>query len=174
MTQIQHCTFQIQINQEYKLKCFINKEEQEEFITPNILFNTNEILINQENDKAIDFIKEWIDNPEDFKEYKITYQNKEYSVISELLFALIIREYKNKIEKQFIIDDTIVTIPNDNYYISKRIRTSLESIGLINITISSFNNYLQQGEILDEIIERMYLFMCIWGDATTDIYQEGE
>ena len=88
MTQIQHCTFQIQINQEYKLKCFINKEEQEEFITPNILFNTNEILINQENDKAIDFIKEWIDNPEDFKEYKINYQNKEYSVISELLELL--------------------------------------------------------------------------------------
>ena len=61
MTQIQHCTLQIKINKEYKLKCFINEEEQEEFITPNILFDMNEILINQQNEKAIDFIKEWIE-----------------------------------------------------------------------------------------------------------------
>ena len=107
MKQIKHCTFQIKINQEYKLKCFINEEEQEEFITPNILFDMNEILINQQNDKAIDFIKEWIEQPNEFKEYKINYQNKEYSVIAEVLFALIIKEYKNKIEKQFIIDETI-------------------------------------------------------------------
>ena len=55
MKQIKHCTFQIQISQEYKLKCFVNEEEQEEYIIPNILFDMNEILINQQNDKTINF-----------------------------------------------------------------------------------------------------------------------
>ena len=61
MTENKFCSFQIEINQEYQLKCFANEEDQEEFITPNILFDMNEILINQQNEKAIDFIKEWIE-----------------------------------------------------------------------------------------------------------------
>ena len=126
MKEIQHCTFQIQINQEYKLKCFVNEEEQEEFITPNILFDMNEILINHQNDKAIDFMKEWIEQPTEFKEYTINYQNKEYSVVAEVLFALIIKEYKNKIDKQLIIDETIVSVPSKNGDLYNRMTISLE------------------------------------------------
>ena len=79
-------------------------------------------------------MKEWIEQPSEYKEYKITYQNKEYSVISEVLFALVIDQFKKRIEKEFIIDETIVDIPSKNGDLYNRIRTSLESIELKNIS----------------------------------------
>jgi len=46
---------------------------------------------------------------------------------------------------------------------------------IINTNInSSLRDAIQKTGVSNEQFERMYLFMCIWGDATTDIYQEGE
>ena len=95
-----------------------------------------------------------IEQPEEFKLYTIQYQKKEYKVIAEVLFGLYLSQIRNKIEKEWIIDEIIVTIPNDNYLINKRLQLSLESIGMNNITISSYNNYLEQGEILNEILDK--------------------
>ena len=46
---------------------------------------------------------------------------------------------------------------------------------IVNTNInSSLREAIQKTGASNELFERMYLFMCIWGDATTDIYQEGE
>lgn len=46
---------------------------------------------------------------------------------------------------------------------------------IVNTNInSSLRDAIQKTGVSSEQFERMYLFMCIWGDATTDTYQEGE
>ena len=46
---------------------------------------------------------------------------------------------------------------------------------IINTNInSSLREAIQKLGVSNEQFERMYLFMCIWGDATIDTYQEGE
>lgn len=46
---------------------------------------------------------------------------------------------------------------------------------IVNTNInSSLREAIQKTGASNEQFERMYLFMCIWGDATTDIYHEGE
>ena len=142
MTSNNHCSLIISINQENKIKVSIlNDQNQEKIIKLNqhdpdyipltISFNMNEIIIGKEvSEQSINFFTDLIQQPNEFKEYTINYQNKEYSVISEVLFALFIDQYKKKIEKQFIIDETIVEIPPDSHKLSERIRTSLESIEL--------------------------------------------
>ena len=45
---------------------------------------------------------------------------------------------------------------------------------IVNTNInSSLRDAIQKTGVSNEQFERMYLFMCIWGDATTDIYQDG-
>lgn len=46
---------------------------------------------------------------------------------------------------------------------------------IVNTNINSIlREAIQKTGVSNEQFERMYLFMCIWGDATTDIYQDGE
>ncbi|MFI3212846.1 MAG: ATP-binding protein [Eubacteriales bacterium] len=46
---------------------------------------------------------------------------------------------------------------------------------IVNTNInSSLREAIQKTGISNEKFERMYLFMCIWGNATTDTYKEGE
>ena len=162
-----HISFKIQITSHYLIQLTIendqtketiklnNNQQQDDYSPITISFDMNEILINEQKEDSIQFMKDWIDNPQEFKQYKINYQNKEYSVISEVLFALFINEYKQKIEKDYIIDETIVEVPTTNCYFVKRILISLESIGLKEININSLIfDYKKQGEILHEIIEK--------------------
>ena len=169
MTQNNHCSLCITISEEYKLQVKvideqdkdhfikINEHQQEEYLPITIAFDMNEIIVCQERDDSIQFMKEWIEHPTQHKEYSITYQKKGYTVISELLFALIINEFKKKIKKEFIIDETIVHVPSNDYRLINRIRISLESIGLKEITINpieNYSSYSEQGEYLQEILEK--------------------
>lgn len=46
---------------------------------------------------------------------------------------------------------------------------------IVNTNINaSLRDAIQKLGVSNEQFERMYLFMCIWGDATTDSYQDGE
>ena len=140
-------------NKEQQIK--INENQQDEYLPICIAFDMNVIIINEQREDSIDFFDYWIEQSEEFKEYEITYQNKQYSVISEVIFALIMNQYISKIEKQYIIEETIVTIPTTNSKLYQRITTSLESIGLRNIIINPLNyEYQTQGEMLQEILEK--------------------
>ena len=130
-----HSTLTINITEQYQLQCIITDEKETEHIIKlnnqndnylpiTIAFDMNEIIIGKETTNSISFMKEWIDHPEIFKEYQIYYQNKEYTVIAELLFALIINEFKKKIEKDYIIDETVVYIPSHDNRLIQRMKIS--------------------------------------------------
>ena len=137
-------TFKIIITQEYKLNISIIDELHHETII-------------QENNKpnSIDFMKHWIENPDDFKTYPIHYQNKQYELLPEVFFAIIINEFKNKVEKEYIITNTEIQIPSKNSKTLQRINVSLDSIGLINLSEDEelLYDYTTQGEYLKEIID---------------------
>ena len=167
MTYNKHSIFHIEINQNYQIKFTIiddddnthhvikiNEDQEEDFITPTLSFNMNDINLNNQSDNSIEFIKDFILQPEEYKHYNINYQNQEHSVIFEVLFGIYISQIRKRIEKEWIIDETIIKIPIDNYLISKRLKTSLHSINLENFSITSYNNYEEQGEILQSILHK--------------------
>ena len=132
-------TLLIKISEQYKLECCCIDSENKEITIQ--LHNTNkqEYLLSSsliDKNSSIEFGEDLFTNPQGFKFYNIELYGKEYSVISEVLFALIISEFKEQIEKEFIIENTIVQVPSNNYQLINRIQTSLESIGLDNITIN--------------------------------------
>ena len=135
------------------------KEKQEEYI-PCISFRNNDIIICDETIDSIHFIKELLDHPEEYKLYSIRYNDKEYQVIGEVLFALIIQEFKFIVEKQFILTETEITLPMDNKKSLQRIKVALEAIGMkgVELTEDDDYDYTHQGEILKEILEKKEMF----------------
>ena len=151
--------FKITITKNYKLTISIIQEGKEEIIqqevSPCITFNTNTIDLFQENDRAIYFLQSWIEKPDDYRSYSIQFQNKSYELLPEVLFAIVIDEIKKKVEKEFIVDETLVEIPSRDYVVIERIKTSLESVGLKNIFINPLTyDYSEQGEFLQDILEK--------------------
>ena len=168
MSEIQHCSFKIEINDQYTMKCTIASQKSKEVITLDdkdvnkenipitIQFKMNEIIVCQKNsmNNSIEFMKDWIDNPNDYKYYQITYQNKSYSVIAEVLFGLIIYQYKSKIEKEYIIDNVTIKLQHSDLVLEKRMKISMESIGFTDIIFTSkLCDYQEQGEIMNDILD---------------------
>ena len=160
-------TFIITITDTYKLKCsIINDKEQEIFITlknkqeeyiPCITFNNNTISLCQEEENRIEFMQQWIKNPEEFITYPVHFQNKDYSLLSEVLFSIIITEFKQIIERNYIINETVVQIPTNHCQCVERIKISLQTIGLNNLTIIPNlidYDYGEQGDFLFELLEK--------------------
>ena len=103
----------------------------------------------------MNFAEDFFTKPRDFKTYDIELYEKEYPVIAEVLFSLIINEFIEQIEKEFIIKNTIIQLPSDSYQLINRIQISLESIGLDNITVNPIVfEYKDQGDILEELLEK--------------------
>ena len=104
-------TFIIQISKNYTIQCFIEKDEikkkielepRKEYYPLTIQFDGNDISYCQKkesNKNEITFMNDLMNNSFDYKEYTICYQGKEYNVIAEVLLALIINEFKKKIER---------------------------------------------------------------------------
>ena len=151
--------FLITITDQLTLQChIINKNKTEIKINENqpitISFNMNEIIICKETENQINFINEWINQPEIFKEYTITFQEKEYNVIAEVLFSLIIYQFKQIIEKQFIISERRIKLPQSSQHLFiNRLKVALDAVGLKGheFDIPDFD-YEKQGEIFDEIL----------------------
>ena len=113
--------FKLKLTKEYNLQCSIILENSTEMIihlsqdercvyVPSITFHTNTISLCEEihGTNTINFIKEWIEQPNDFKLYKFYFQNKQFEVLSEVLFSIIITEFKRIIEKEYIIQNTLI------------------------------------------------------------------
>ena len=94
MTQNNHCTLFISINKDNKIKYIIKNndniiQEETEYLPMSISFDMNEIIIHKQRNDSFDFFNDFVNNPNEFKEYSISYQGKEYEVIAEVLFSLI-------------------------------------------------------------------------------------
>ena len=105
-TEIKYCSIKIKfttdetitvsiVSDDKEIPIKLNEEDQEEHPC-SILFENNKIFICQENTNSIKFIKDIINKPEEFKEYSILYQEKQYKVIGEVLLAIIINEFKKE------------------------------------------------------------------------------
>ena len=155
-------TFVIKINDAYKFQCIVvDKYSKETTIQLHNIKQQEYLLSTSLIDKnsSIEFAVDLFTNPHDFKLYNIEFYGKEYSVISEVLFALIINEFKEQIEKEFIIENTIVELPVNNLKVNSRIITALNAIGLDQIQLEDDEEeieyqYKEQGEILQEIITK--------------------
>ena len=126
----------ITISDAYKLQCNYIDSKKEETIIQIHNKKEQEYLLSSsliDNKSSIEFAQDLITNPQDFKLYNIELYGKEYSVIAEVLFALIISEFKEQIEKEYIIDKTIVELPVNNLKVNARIITALNAIGLQQI-----------------------------------------
>ena len=100
MTQNNHCTLLIDINKHNNIKCSIidsenkeqqikiNENQQDEYSPISIAFDMNEIIVNEQREDSIDFFDDLIANPEDFKQYKINYQNKANKTSAITLYSL--------------------------------------------------------------------------------------
>ena len=142
------------INSEDKEIVIKLPENQQEYYSPSIEFNQNSIITCQNDEKSIHFMKEWIQNSKNSTKYTIQFQEREYKLLPEVLFAIIISEFKKNIEKHYIIEETIVEIPSENHCISERIKTSLESISLQNVVVNPVPvDYSDQADYLQEILE---------------------
>ena len=172
----------ITLTDDYQLKCSLQKiedgkeidiildtsanntiDQEQVYTLITITFDMNEISVGKETPNAISFMKEWIDYSDEYKHYEIQYQNKEYSVIAELLFALFINEFKKKIEKQWIIIETQLQLPSHvSAFFITRLKISLEAIGLkeihfddsIDLSDEIRNIYDKQKVLLYEITEK--------------------
>ena len=160
-------SLKITINNNYQLQCSViesdgNEEiihlkpRQKEWLPIVISFDMNEMYVcEKEREDSISFMKEWIEFPQEYKKYEIQYQGREYSVIAEVLFALIIKQFKERVENEWIIDETIVEVPSYDYVFIQRLRISLESIDMKEICINpSTYDYEEQGSLLETIIEK--------------------
>ena len=91
--------FKIKISATYKIQwCFVGKDSKETIIQLNNK-NQEEYLLSTsliDNKSSIKFGDDLFTNPQDFKLHEIELFGKEYTVIAEVLFALIINDLKNK------------------------------------------------------------------------------
>ena len=108
------------LNTSNELMYFLDDEIQNK-IKCCISFDVNEIIIGEEDEKTIHFIEDLFLYPDDYKEYEFLYQNTNYSVIAEVLFALIIKQIKKKYEKQFILKPIEFEMEKHNEKVFERI-----------------------------------------------------
>ena len=150
--------FKIIVTKNFNLICSVCKEGKEiinEEVIPSITFNSNTIEIGQNDDKFIDFMKNWLENPSVYSTYQILFQGKEYHLLPEVFFAIIINEFKKKVEKHYIIENTVIELPTENSKTLQRIKISLDAVGLKNIELEEIDfDYSHQGELLDELLEK--------------------
>ena len=155
-------TFKITITKEYTLQITIRDQEGKERIivetTPTITFNRNSIDICEEKENTLYFFKKWLQHPDDYSTYLIEFQNKTYNLLPEVFFSLIINEFRKKVEKEFIIENTEIQIEIGNLRVMERIRVSLDGIGMKGVEIGEDEEigyeYSEQGEYLREVIEK--------------------
>ena len=98
--------FKIVINKEYAIKCSYIDSNKKEIIIQLHNKNKQEYQLSSsliDNRSSFEFGEELFINPHDFKLYDIELYGKEYSVIAEVLFALIINEFKEQIEKNLLL-----------------------------------------------------------------------
>ena len=165
-------TLQIIITEQYKLQCHFHCKNDDIYPIqlPNITLSENEYLpsltftgnsmeIGKNEEHSLHFIQDIIENSNEFKLYSFVYQEKEYEVIAEVLFALLIDKFREVVEKKWILEKIVIVLPRNDRKIMKRINVSLQGIGLLldenpEKEIENEYNYEQQGALLEEFLNK--------------------
>ena len=97
--------FKIVITQEFKLKCSVIDENGSETIVKLHENDDEEYSLTFEfQNNNIDYIEEWSNNPDDFKQYKIEFNENEFQVVAEVLFAFVLFDFVKKTKKNCILE----------------------------------------------------------------------
>ena len=121
MEEIKRCNFYIEITQNnLEEKKIIQIQKDKDFYPFTFTLENNQI----------NFFDDFIQNPIEYKLYTIQYQQKSYSIVAEVLIALILNDFVKKVKKEFIIDKTILVMPFENNFLKQRITVALEKIDL--------------------------------------------
>ena len=130
----------------------------------NIWFNKNEIVVcqQQQNENAISgFLEEIFNNPSEYKTYDIEYQGKKYEVLGETLLALIIQQFKDIIDKTYIVNRFLFKCSNMEKDVLQRIKSSLVNIGIPNSFTrvrhqheERLERYIDEEFVVIEILEK--------------------
>ena len=160
-----HCTFTIIISENYELQCQIRDTEgfekiikinpnQKQYLPMKISFNMNDIIIGES--ASFEFMKDWFLYPKEIREYPFIFQNTNYSLLPESLFAIIIHQYQKAIGNEYIIDKTIYKLQTTNQVFINRLNRSLHAISMPGISIENqtYFDFSKQQKFIDEIIEK--------------------
>ena len=149
-------TFKVTITEDYKLKCSIVVDSKKEETTIKIQDKEEYSLQFTLDGNHIDFMNDLINKPDEYKLYSIHCFKKEYSVVAEVLFSLILDKIVRKVKKEYIIEKTIIELPSTNKMFKERINVALDAIGMKGIEIGEeiTFDYSEQAIILNEILEK--------------------
>ena len=159
------------ISKELKLKCVLANDETSEVIRfkdnrdeykPSISINGNKMLFCEDEHKPIYFMEDWYSETNQYRRYPLNYLGKEYSVSIPVLFALIVNEFKKKVEKK-----NIISCVHSQFYLRKNqtvingMYVAFKALGFKEIDLDDVEEekpFMNDGEIIKEILERKDCF----------------
>ena len=154
----QHCVVKLQIKNNQTISVSIITDDNE--IIP-ITLNNNQLecpmfitfkdfsySIGQDDEKGnrIYFLQDLFTESSLYKYYEITFHQKDYKLIAEVLIGLIMNEFKKKIEQKYIIDESFVEIETEDPDVIGRISIAIEAIGMKNEVEyqADYQEYIEQ------------------------------
>ena len=158
-------TLKITITENYQLKVsiidsnskktMISLNKDQTIFVPSIGFEVNTISVCENKENDVHFMKDWFEHPEDYKLYSIVFRQREYQLISEILFILIIDKFIQIIEKKWIIENTEIILPSTNEKFLMRISIALDSMNLKGIEFQDDvdYDYEEQNDLLFQILD---------------------
>ena len=164
--EMKYSQFHVLFTKENQIQCsLIDLEDQKEHIIQleknidlypiTIQFTMNEIIVCKESKDCIHFIQDLVNEPDKYNNYFFTYKGKEYNVIAEILLSFIINQFKQRVEKETILAETVFEIESRDCFLIERITSALEMSGLKNISSKQMIfDYGKQFEAFEEIMEK--------------------
>ena len=156
------CKFRIQILENNLLKVStIDNENNEKIVQLEENLNEYTMTLQSFNDQTkqtdtIYFMNDLISNPINKRYYKIELvQGKDSLMLAEDIFAFFVNKFKEIVECYYVIRGIYLDISVDNYYVIKRIKKALKTVGMENIVINGNNNdYEEEIDSLKNILKR--------------------
>ena len=110
-----------------------------------MICNISSQAIDETKIQHVNYMKEFLQNPNEQKRYTIqTQQNESVEMLPEILFAHLINQLKKELQRKFIIKKFIIDIPSESYTVIKKLKEALFSIGIEKVSIKpSLNKSIQ-------------------------------
>ena len=158
----------------------LNDATQTPFSNGLIIFNSNQILIQNEEMNSngqteiqqIRFLNDLLWRPQEFPIYTIQYQKCEYHLVAEVFFALIIKEFINSFNKKFQCDQTVIVIDDSLEFDSIGIERLYKSLDLLNLTHEEIESPFLQKNQIDYKKQKEQLIDILIKKNEFDIYQK--
>ena len=156
--EITYFTLKIKLTETSVSVSTINPEKKEEIVEikqgiknyiVNIGFHKNEIQVCQPEtteNTLTDFMQELFSRPDQFRKYSFKYQEKEYEVLAETLFTLIIYQFKKVADRRGIMNNFILDVPENTHpEVIHRIKSAIWNINIPNEYTPITREYIHWG-----------------------------